>query len=225
MLGKASFNIRILLKSSVRKAFYVCLLLVLTRAFMSTNRSSSSARRTDAVPLNSFITGRYLKRKKNEVKKYRPAPEAEESRSFLTYLHWQGFAYGKIPLPGQLLSCRFVALPYLSPTLSCYKRRKTWHSAWKWRKKGLILKMFLGMKLRKKAWYFHLRFSNENFCAIFIHCEEGRLKCKLAAGLRILAKGTKLTWLWQRLWRVECQPREPGSHGTIKKKKERRKLS
>ena len=131
VVGKASFNIRILLKSTVRKAFYVCLLLVLTRAFMSTNRSSSSARRTDAVPLNSFITGRYLKRKKNEVKKYRPAPEAEESRSFLTYLHWQGFAYGKIPLPGQLLSCRFVALPYLSPTLSCYKRRKTWHSAWK----------------------------------------------------------------------------------------------
>lgn len=33
----------------------------LTLAFMSTNRSSSSARRTDAVPLNSFITGRYLK--------------------------------------------------------------------------------------------------------------------------------------------------------------------
>ena len=42
----------------------------LTLAFMSTNRSSSSARRTDAVPLNSFITGRYLKgrQKKNEVK-------------------------------------------------------------------------------------------------------------------------------------------------------------
>ena len=152
----------------------------------------------------------------------------EKSRSFLTYLHWQGFAYGKIPLPGQLLSCRFVALPYLSPTLSCYKRRKTWHIAWKllkkvsfWQKKVLCTKL----RMRKKAVFLPTMLSNENFCAIFIHCEEGRLKCKLAAGLRILAKGTKLTWLWQRLWRVECQPREPGSHGTIKKKKERRKLS
>ena len=28
---------------------------------MSTNKSSSSAKRTDAVPVNSFITGKYLK--------------------------------------------------------------------------------------------------------------------------------------------------------------------
>ena len=31
---------------------------------MSTNKSSSSAKRTDAVPVNSFITGKYLKGRK-----------------------------------------------------------------------------------------------------------------------------------------------------------------
>ncbi len=59
---KQTWSDGIFLRSKARHFF-------LTLAFMSTKRSSSSAKRTDAVPVNSFITGKYLEIIEKDVRR------------------------------------------------------------------------------------------------------------------------------------------------------------